>query len=48
MKRFSLASLFPAVLINAVTAVAWGKATQPTCRRVASSKRLGALVAQLR
>ena len=48
MKRLSLASLFAAVLINAVTAVAWGKATQRTCRTVASSKRLGALVAQLR
>lgn len=48
MKRLSLASLFGAVLINAITAVAWGKATQPTSRRVASSQRLGALVAQLR
>ena len=48
MKRFSLASLFNARLFNAVTAVAWGKATQRTCRTVASSKRLGALVAQLR
>jgi hypothetical protein len=48
MKRLSLASLFAAVLINAVKAVAWGKATHRTCRTVASSKRLGALVAQLR
>ena len=46
MKRLSLASLFAAVLINALTA--WGKATHQTCRTVASSKRLGALVAQLR
>lgn len=48
MKRLSLATLFAALLSNAVTAVAWGKATQPTGRRVANSKRLGALVAQLR
>ena len=48
MERFSLASLFNAFLFNAVTAVAWGKATQRTCRTVTSSKRLGALVAQLR
>ena len=48
MERFSLASLFNAFLFNAVTAVAWGKATHRTCRTVASSKRLGALVAQLR
>ena len=48
MKRLSLTSLFGAALINAVAAVAWGKATQRTSRRVASSKRLGALVAQLR
>lgn len=48
MKRFSLASLFGALLINAVTAVVRGKATQRTSRPVASSKRLGALVAQLR
>jgi hypothetical protein len=48
MKRFSLASLFAAVLINAVTAVTRGKNTRPTCPGVASSKRLGALVAQLR
>ena len=48
MKRSSLASLFNAFLFNAVTAVAWGKATQRTCRTVTSSKRLGALVAQLR
>ena len=48
VKRLSLASLFAAVLINAVTAVGWGKATQRTSRTVASSKRLGALVAQLR
>jgi hypothetical protein len=48
MKRFSLASRFAAVLSNAVTAVARGKATQRNSRRVASSKRLGALVAQLR
>ena len=48
MKRFSLASLFNALLFNAVTAVASGKATQRTSRTVASSKRLGALVAQLR
>ena len=49
MERFSLASLFNAFLFNAVTAVAWGKATQRTSRStVASSKRLGALVAQLR
>ena len=48
MERFSLASLFNALLFNAATAVAWGKATQRTCRTVTSSKRLGALVAQLR
>ena len=48
MKRSSLASLFNALLLNAVTAVATGKATQRTCRTVTSSKRLGALVAQLR
>lgn len=48
MKRFGLASLFAALLINAVTAVVWGKATPRTCRTGASSKRLGALVAQLR
>ena len=48
MKRLKLPSLFAAVLINAVTAVAWGKAAHRTCRTVASSKRLGALVAQLR
>ena len=48
MKRFSLPSLFNALLFNAVTAVTWGKATQRTCRTVTSSKRLGALVAQLR
>jgi len=48
MKRLNLASLFAGVLINAVKAVAWGKATPRTGRTVASSKRLGALVAQLR
>jgi hypothetical protein len=48
MKRFSLAWLFNALLFNAVTAVAWGRATQRTSRTVASSKRLGTLVAQLR
>jgi hypothetical protein len=48
MKRFSLASLFAAPLINAVRAVVWGKAAQPTHRRTASSKRLGALVVQVR
>ena len=48
MKRSSLASLFNTLLFNAVTAVAWGKATRRTCRTVTSSKRLGALVAQLR
>ena len=47
MKRFSLASVF-AALLNAVTAVARGKATQRISRPVASSKRLGALVGQLR
>jgi hypothetical protein len=44
MKRFSLASVFAALLLNAVTA----KATQRISRPVASSKRLGALVGQLR
>jgi hypothetical protein len=48
MKRLSLASLFAAALINAITAVVWGNATQTTGRRAASPKRLGALVAQLR
>jgi hypothetical protein len=48
MKRSSLASLFAAALINAVTAVTSGKATQRTGSTVTSSKRLGALVAQLR
>ena len=48
MKRFSLASVFAALLLNAVTAVARGKATQRISRPVASSKRLGALVGQLR
>ena len=48
MKPFSLASLFAALLVNAVTAVARDKDTQRTRRTVASSKRLGALVAQLR
>ena len=46
MKRFSLASFFAAVLINAVTAVAWDNATQ---RLVAQSqaRNASALVAQL-
>jgi hypothetical protein len=48
MKRFGLASLFAALLINAITAVTRGTAAQLNSRRVAGSKRLGALVAQLR
>jgi hypothetical protein len=48
MKRLKLPSLFAAVLINAVKAVGWGKATHRTGRTIASSNRLGALVAQLR
>lgn len=48
MKRFSLASLCAGALIHAVRALAWGKAAEPTRCRVASPKRLGAFVAQLR